>query len=157
MQIQIFLIEIEHQRFIIQLIYRIDVVNEGLHNSRLPGNQTTAQLLQEDGQRFRGSEEQNSVDLRNIHAFVVNVHDEDESNLARNQLILGVLSLLIGGFSSQEHRRNPVLVKVPAHKFFMIHRYAEAQALHLVYFCHILEQRGHHMACTAICHGTTEV
>ena len=80
-------------------MYLPDEVQHGQAFLILGQTQTTPQLLQEDRQRLGGAQEQDSVHLRNIHAFIVDIHDEDEPHLTRYQAMLGGPSLLIGGFS----------------------------------------------------------
>ena len=88
--------------------------------------QTTAELLKENCQGLGWPQKQHSVDLRDVHALVVDVHHKDEANLTAHQPPFGSLSLLIGGFSGQENRRDSSAVKIAAHKLRMLNGDAEA-------------------------------
>ena len=58
-------------------------------------SKTTAELLQEDCQRFRRPQEQHRVDLWNVHTFVIDVNNKYEPELTLHQPILGCLPLLL--------------------------------------------------------------
>ena len=96
------------------------------------------------------------IDLRDVHALVVNVHHENETNLAADQPPLGGFSLLIGGFPSQADGGNPVVVEITVHNLRMFDGYAGAQALHLVDVDHVFQERGHQQSSATVGHGAAE-
>ena len=135
------------RELIFKVIFFICLTDEIKHGQALfvfGQTQAAAKLLQEDRQRFRGPQEQNGVDLRNIDAFVVNIHNKDEAHFAGDQLLFGAMALFVGGFAGQEHGLNAVLIEIPAHEFCVIYGNAEAEPLHVVNVRHIFQQRGHH-------------
>ena len=106
--------------------------------------------MEEDRQRFRGAEEQHCVDLRNVHAFVVDIHDEDEPHYARNKTLLRTAALLVRRLSRQVHGRDAVLVEIPAHELSMLYRDTEAQAFDLVDVGNIFQHRRYYQVGAAI-------
>ena len=118
--------------------------------------QTTAQLLQENGQGLGGAQEQHRIDLGNIYTFVIDIHDKDKADISSNQPIFGGFSFFIGRFSDQEDRRNSMVIEIPAHELGMVNRNAESQPFDLVYVRHILQQRRNHQICTAIRYCSAE-
>ena len=112
--------------------------------------QATTQLLQENRQRFCRSKEQDGVNLRNVNAFVIDIHDEDKTHLAGNETILRAATFFIRRLTGQEHGRNAMLIEIPAHELRVIHRDTEAQALNIVNVCHIFQQRGHNQIRTPL-------
>ncbi len=127
-----------------------DKVENGQAFFILRQTQAAAQLLKEDGQGFRGAQEQHGIDLGNVHALVVDIHDKDEPHFAGHETVLGVAPFLVGGFTGQEHGRNAVLIEIPAHKFRVLHRDAEAKALDFIDVRHIFQKGGHDQIRTAI-------
>lgn len=53
--------------------------------------QAAAQLLQKHGQRFRGTQEQHRVHFRNVHAFIVNIHNKMKRSSPETSLCLAAL------------------------------------------------------------------
>ena len=119
-------------------------------------SQTSAQLLQEDSQRFRRSKEQNRINLRNVHTFIIDIHDEDKANLAGNEAILRAAAFFIRGLTGQEHGRNAMFIEIPAHKLCVIHCYAESQAFYIVDVCHVSQQRRYDQIRAALSHHAAE-
>ena len=58
-------------------------------------------------------------------------------HLAGHQAPLGRRSFLVRRLPGEAHGRDAVVVKIAAHKFRVIDRHAEAEALHLVNVRHI--------------------
>ena len=139
--------------FIFKIIALIGLADEVQHGQaffifRKP--QTTPQLLEENGQRFRRAKEQYRIDFWNVHAFVVNIHHKDEANGTADQPIFGGCPLFLRGFTGEENRGNAMVVKVTAHELGVFNGYAESQSFHLIDVGHIFQNRGNHQVCPAI-------
>ena len=111
---------------VIPLVGLADKVQHGQAFLVLLQPQATAQLLEEDGQGLGGAQEQHRIDLRDVHALVVNVHHENEANLAAHQPPLGGFSLIVRGFPGQENGADAVTVEIAAHELRMFDGHAEA-------------------------------
>ena len=75
---------------VIPLISLTDKVQHSEAFLTLRKPQATPQLLKEDSRGLGGTQEQHRIDLRDVHALVVDVYHKDEANLAADQFPFGV-------------------------------------------------------------------
>ena len=130
-------------KLILEIVLPVRLTDKVQHGQAifiLSQTQTTAELLQEDRQGFRRTQEEYRIDFRNVHALVVDVHNENKAYRTGYQALLGGLSLLVWGIAGQEHGRNMMLIKIAAHEFRVIDRHAEPQPLHLVHVSDIFQE-----------------
>ena len=149
----------QRREFIFKVVFFVGLADEIQHGQAFfvfRQTQATAQLLQEDGQRLGGTQEKNGVDLGDIDALVVNIHNEDEAYLAVFQAILGGLSFLVGRFPRQEHGRDLMLIEIAAHELGVLDGDTEAESLYIVNVGHIFQQRRDHMIGASVCNGSAE-
>ena len=95
--------------------------------------QTTSKLLQEHSQTLCGTQEHNSIDLRDIHTLVVQVNCENELYLAIRQITLCRITLVFFAVGGQGDGRDIVLIETQSHILSVLLRYAEAQSFDLVH------------------------
>ena len=99
--------------------------------------QAAPQLLEEDRQRFRGSQEQHRVHLGDVHALVVNIHHEQHPQLAPDQPLLGGGAHIVPTVAGQCQRWDAAAVEVIRHEPRVLDGHAEPQRPHVVHVSHI--------------------
>ena len=89
--------------------------------------QTPAELLHENRHGFRGSQEHDEVDARNVDALIEEIDDEQDRHAASREFLDGRDP--VGGVRTGVHgkRRNAGRRKHPRHVPGMVDGYAEAE------------------------------
>ena len=101
-------------------------------------------MLQEDGRALRGAEEEDGVDVREVHALVVEVGGEDDVDLAPGELPQGLPPYVRRGCSTERQGGNACLSERSCHVLGVPHAYAEAQRTHLADVGHFVVEFPQH-------------
>ncbi|KAF5033845.1 hypothetical protein DSECCO2_602380 [anaerobic digester metagenome] len=96
------------------------------------------ELLEKDRETLGGTQEEDSVHLRDINTLVVEIDDEDEMDLPGNQSPLDGGTLFLGTSGMEAGRRDTGLLKRCGHILRMLHRCAEPKPDDLLDFSGIL-------------------
>ena len=99
--------------------------------------QPAPQLLEENGQRFRGPQEQDGVDFFDVHTFVVQIHYEYKFHLPGNQLLLCPCPFRIGSITGEIHGGHPMVIEKFRHILGMGFGHTEPQTNHVVPIGHV--------------------
>ena len=112
--------------------------------------QSAAQLLQENRQGFRRPKEQHRVDLRNIHTFVIQIHNKDNPDFSGNQLFPRFVPQIIVGMAVQCNGRYTLFIEPVRHKVRVLNGYTEAKCFHFFHIRRVPVQALKHMICTLL-------
>jgi hypothetical protein len=98
----------------------------------LGASESTTELLKKQGRALRGAEQQKSVHVRHVDAFVEQVHGEDHPRLTGPQGGQRPAAVRLAAFAPNGHSRNPRTHEDLCHETGVIHADAEAKCPHAV-------------------------
>ena len=130
---------------IVPAVRRTDEIQNSQAVLAVAQAQSASELLEEDGQGFRGPQEKDGIHFRNVHAFIVQVYDENDPDLPFHKSVLRGMPLFVGGFSVQGDGGRAGTVEIVCHEMRVLDRDAESKGSDIIHIGSIADQAVSHM------------